>query len=72
MTENRRFFTTEIDIAHTVKPVYNGHPWDPEIVATVHRWPLLRGFVIKIAINSYLAGLKLAAVGRWSLFKGGR
>ncbi len=24
----------------TVKPVYNGHPWDPKIVAVVDRWSL--------------------------------
>ncbi len=65
MTENWR-------LGHTVKPVCNGHPWDPEIVAIVHRWPLFRGFQIKIAINFDLAGLKLAIVGRWPLFKGGR
>jgi hypothetical protein len=23
--------------------VYNSHPWDPEIVAVVDRWSLLRG-----------------------------
>ncbi len=28
---------------HTVKPVYNGHPWDPKIEAVVDRWPLFRG-----------------------------
>jgi hypothetical protein len=24
-------------------PVYNGHPWDPEIRAVVDRWSLFRG-----------------------------
>jgi hypothetical protein len=33
---------------NTVKPVCNGHPWGPKIVAVVHRWPLFRGFSIKI------------------------
>jgi hypothetical protein len=27
----------------TVKPVYNGHPWDLKIEAVVDRWPLFRG-----------------------------
>jgi hypothetical protein len=35
-------------IACTVKPVYNGHPWDPKIVAVVHMWLLLRGFQSKL------------------------
>ena len=48
-----------------------GHPWDPKILAFVHRWPLLRVFSIKIAIEFDLAGLRLAVVGRWSLFRGG-
>jgi hypothetical protein len=56
---------------NTVKPVYNGHPWDPKIVAVVHRWPLFRGFSIKIAIKFDSARLRLATVGRWSLFRGG-
>ncbi len=29
--------------SNTVKPVYNGHPWDPKIEAVVDRWPLFRG-----------------------------
>jgi len=28
---------------HTVKPVYNGHPRDPNIVTVVDRWSLFRG-----------------------------
>ncbi len=35
----------------TVKPAYNGHPWDPKIVAVVHRWLMFRGFSIKIAVE---------------------
>ena len=56
----------------TVKPVYNGHPWDPKILAVVDWWPLFRGFSIKIAIEFDLAELRLAFVGRWLLFRGGR
>ncbi len=41
-------------------------------MAVVCRWPLLRGVLIKIAIEFDLAGLRLAVVGRWPLFKGGR
>jgi hypothetical protein len=29
----------------TVKPVYNGQPWDPKIMAVVDRWSLFRGRV---------------------------
>ena len=47
----------------TVKPVYNGHPWDPKILAVVDKWPLFRGFSIKIAIEFDLAGLRLTVVG---------
>jgi hypothetical protein len=57
---------------NTVKPVYNGHPWDPKILAVVDRWPLQRGSSIKIAIEFDLAGLRLPVVGRWPLFRGGR
>jgi hypothetical protein len=28
----------------TVKPVYNGHPWDPQKVAAVQSWPDYRFF----------------------------
>ena len=32
------FFITKTDCKEsTVKPVYNDHPWDPEIVAVVDR-----------------------------------
>jgi hypothetical protein len=31
----------------TVRPVYNGHPWDPKIEAVVDRWPLFRGVYYK-------------------------
>jgi hypothetical protein len=54
----------------TVKPIYNGHPWDPKIAAVVHRWPLIRGFSIKIAIKFDLDGLRLAVVGSWPTFRG--
>jgi hypothetical protein len=56
----------------TVKPVYNGHPWDPKKVAAVQSWPVFTGFSIKIGIKSSLAGLRLAVVDRWPLFRGGR
>jgi hypothetical protein len=56
----------------TVKPVYNGHPWDPKKVAVVQRWPVFEGFSINIGIKINLAGLHLAVVDRWPLFRGGR
>ncbi len=59
-------------LQNTVKPVYNGHPWDPQKAAVVQRWPVFEGFSIKIGIKSNLAGLRLAVVDRWPLFRGGR
>jgi hypothetical protein len=56
---------------YTVKPVYNSHPRDPKLLAVVDRWPWFRGFSIKNAIEFDLAGLRLAVVGRWLLFRGG-
>ena len=56
----------------TVKPVYNGHPWDPKKAAVVQSWPVFTGFSIKIGIKSSLAGLRLAVVDIWPLFRGGR
>ncbi len=56
----------------TVKPVYYGHPWDPNKGAVVKRWSLCRGFSITIGIKISLAGLCLAVVDRWPLFRGGR
>jgi hypothetical protein len=35
----------------TVKPVYNGRPWDPQKVAIVQSWPVFTGFSIKIGIK---------------------
>ncbi len=37
-----------------------------------HRWRLLGGFSVKIAIEFDLARLSLAVVGLWPLFRGGR
>ena len=56
---------------YTVKPVYNGHPWDPQKAAVVYRWPLCRGFSMKIAMYLGLAGFRPAVVDRWPLFRGG-
>jgi hypothetical protein len=50
-----------IDLS-TVKPVYNGHPRDPKILAVVQRWPVFGGFSIKIGIK-----IILAVVQRWPL-----
>jgi hypothetical protein len=62
---NIRHWTTD-------KTVYNGHPWDPQKVAVVQSWPVFGGFSIKIGIKISLAGLRLAVVDRWPLFRGGR
>ena len=47
-------------------------PLAPQKVAVVHRWRLSRDFSIKIGIKISLAGLNLAVVDRWQLFRGGR
>jgi hypothetical protein len=69
--EDAIIFIVEIFVS-TVKPVYNGHPWDPKKVAFVQSWPVFTGFSIKIGIKSSLAILRLAVVDRWPLFRGGR
>jgi hypothetical protein len=51
---------------HTVKPVYNDHPWDPEIVVVVDKWSLFRGHLCN---KSFKRGLKMVVVadsGRYS------
>jgi hypothetical protein len=62
----------KLGFANTVKPLYHGHPCDPKKVAVVYRWVLIRGFSIIIAIKFDFVGLRLAVVGMWPLFKGGR
>jgi hypothetical protein len=51
---------------YTVKPVYNGHPWDPQKVAVVQSWPVFTGFSIKIGIKKAWPDLG------WPLLTGGR
>ena len=69
----QQFLYVKITIfGSTVKPVYNGHPWDPKKVAVVQSWLVFTGFSIKIGIKSSLAGLRLAVVDRWPLLRGGR
>ena len=60
------------ELISTVKPVYNGHPWNPKKVAVAQRWPVFGGFSIKFFIKISLARLCLAVVDRWPLFRGGR
>ena len=63
---------TEIcQFSSTVKPVYNGHPWDPKIEAVVDRWPLFRGSVYykKLKLGLLNGGLciQVAVIQRWPL-----
>jgi len=59
-----------VNIAITVKPVYNDHPWDPNIVTVVHRWSLFRDH---LCCKSLIWDLKMVAVvDRRLLFGGGR
>ena len=55
---------------NTVKPVYNGHPWDPKIEAVVDRWPLFRSRLYYTICN--WAFKMVVFVARWPLFGGGR
>jgi len=54
----------------TVKPVYNGHPWDLKNVAVMQRVVLKRSVASRLQAGRY--GFKLAFVARWPLFRGGR
>ncbi len=42
------FFVLEVKSLYTVKPVYNGHPWDSKKVAVVQKWSLFRGWTVNI------------------------
>jgi len=65
---------------HTVKLVYNDHPWDPKFVAVVDRWSLFRGsFMLwklklgPLCYENWNWDPKIeVAVDKWSLFGGGR
>jgi hypothetical protein len=50
---------------NTVKPVYNGHPWDPQKVAVVYWWLLFEVFQSKLVLK--LAWQDLV----WLLLTGG-
>jgi hypothetical protein len=54
----------------TVKPMYNGQPWDPKIEAVVDRWLLFRGS-LNYTICNWDHKIE-AVVARWPLFRGGR
>ena len=51
----------------TVKPVYNGHPWDPQKAAVVWRWQLFRGSSYKTRVLMW----DIWGSG-WPLLTGGR
>ncbi len=60
-----RFHYNKVRLTYTLKPVYNGQPWDPQKAAFVQRWPLFRG-------SSYTTRcLGIRIVDRWPLFGGG-
>ena len=53
-------------VSNTVKPVYNGQPWD------LKTWPLCRGLYEKDQwLQAGRYGFRLAVVDRWPLFRGG-
>jgi hypothetical protein len=60
----------QIDFADTVKPVYNGHPWDLKNMAVMQRIVSKRSVVSRIQPGRY--GFRLAVVDRWPIFRGGR
>jgi hypothetical protein len=51
----------------TIKPVYNGQPWDSK----VQKRPLFRGWSLKIITNIEKLGILLPIVDSWPLFRGG-
>jgi hypothetical protein len=57
-------------ILYTVKPVYNGRPWDSKIEAVIDRWPLFRGRIYYTICN--WAFKMVAFIARLPLFRGGR
>jgi hypothetical protein len=52
--------------------VYNGHPWDSKKVAVVQKWPLFRGWSLKIIINIKKLGITPVVADKWLLLRGGR
>ncbi len=55
----------------TVKPVYNDHPRDPKFMAVVDRWSLYSEVGLCYEVSNWDFKM-VVAVGRWSLFGGGR
>ena len=54
----KQIFEENNEYSCTVKPVYNGHPWDFKILAVVDRWPLLAGGrCSEVAVNTGLTVL---------------
>jgi hypothetical protein len=66
MKEGENFRQEYLKKKGTVKPVYNGHPWDPKKAAVVQSWPVFTGFSIKIGIKVAWPDLG------WPLLTGGR
>jgi hypothetical protein len=55
---------------NTVKPVYNDHPRDTNIVTVVDRWSLFRGHLC--SKSSIWEHLMVVVVDNWSPLGGGR
>ncbi len=55
---------------YTVKPVYNGHPWDPKKVAVVQRVAAVQGLVQNSRLSNSTVS-RAGDLGR-SLLTGGR
>ncbi len=54
---------------HTVKHVYNDHPWNQKMLAVVDRWSLFRCY---LCINRPIRDIKMVvSTDRWLLFGGG-
>jgi hypothetical protein len=53
---------------NTVKPVYNGQPWDSKKLAVVQKWPLSRGWSWKVTIYFGWLGIRPVVIDRWPLF----
>ena len=49
---------------HTVKPVYNDHPWNQMIVVSVDRWSLYGGALVQLKWT--MNQPTVVSIDRWS------
>jgi hypothetical protein len=56
---------------HTVKPLYNDHPWDPIFVSLVDKWSVFKSkfMIYKLKIKNAKIEMGLAVAIQWSLVR---